>query len=90
MIRLFLKQAPHELLKLQQALADENVEAVRQTVHKLKSSVAMIGAERMVSKLKQIESQLAAGDDCMVFWEAFNILEKEFTEVKKELEPMLQ
>ena len=89
MVRLFLKQTPIDLVKLQQAIADEDVDTVKRTVHKLKSSVSMLGVGKMTVQLKNMESLLATGSDCMVFWEPYNTLEKDFTEVKKELEPML-
>ncbi|MBF9254526.1 CHASE3 domain-containing protein [Pontibacter sp. 172403-2] len=55
MIILFLKQAPRELEKMKQAAMINNLPEVKEIAHKLKSSVSLIGAESMLTRLKQIE-----------------------------------
>ncbi|MDX5420022.1 MAG: Hpt domain-containing protein [Hymenobacteraceae bacterium] len=89
MIRLFLKQAPQELEKLQFSIAANEQANIRQIVHKLKSSVAMVGAESMASELRNMESLLTEEADGLLFWGPFNNLENKFTLVRQELEPML-
>lgn len=55
MIELFFIQVPDELNNIRQHLTINNLSDVKNTAHKLKSSVALLGAESMASRLKQIE-----------------------------------
>lgn len=55
MIKLFLKQVPQELEKLTSAASDS--QAVKQIAHKLKSSVAMVGAEDLLIQVKELEQE---------------------------------
>ncbi|WP_242928772.1 Hpt domain-containing protein [Pontibacter vulgaris] len=61
MIRLFLKQLPIELKKLELAITSENYKDVKEVSHKLKSSVTMMGASSMEDILKQIEASVTEG-----------------------------
>ncbi|MBD1395637.1 CHASE3 domain-containing protein [Pontibacter sp. JH31] len=57
MVGLFLTHTPLELKKLEQAVMQAQLTQVSEVAHKLKSSVAMMGIERMVYLLKELESQ---------------------------------
>ena len=89
MIRLFLKQAPQELEKLQHALSGKELPKAKEVVHKMKSSAAMVGAEDMVAELKDMETLVVAGAANIALSEAFSRLEQHFSEVRQELEPMV-
>lgn len=61
MIELFFKQVPVELNSLHQHAG--NFDNVRNTAHRLKSSVSLVGAESMVVLLKQMEKLAIDGSD---------------------------
>lgn len=89
MIRLFLQQMPAELTRLSQAIASDNQAEAKLIVHKLKSSVAMVGATGMINELKSIEALLGTATDSMLFWGHLNRLEQLFEEASKELEAVI-
>lgn len=62
MIELFFKQVAEELNNIRQQAIKMDLQEVMKTAHKLKSSVSLLGAERMALLLKQIE-QLAAVEE---------------------------
>jgi len=56
MIGIFLRQVPAELELMQQALLRQDLVQVKEVAHKLKSSVSLLGVERMLTCLKEIET----------------------------------
>lgn len=61
-ISIFLEQVPPELAKIQDAIHQKDFKEIKNLAHKLKSTVAMVGAEEMRIRLKEIES-LAVGEN---------------------------
>lgn len=61
MIELFFIQVPDELRNIGQHISLNDLTAVKNVAHKLKSSVSLLGAESMAMHLKQIEDLAVGG-----------------------------
>ncbi|MFD2515343.1 Hpt domain-containing protein [Pontibacter locisalis] len=89
MIRLFLKQVPMELEKLEKAAEAEDLTTAKQVAHKLKSSVAMVGAESMLATLKHFEVSEVEGSVKITLDLFHASLLQLFIHIRAELEPLL-
>ncbi|MCC9135077.1 Hpt domain-containing protein [Pontibacter silvestris] len=89
-IKLYLKQAPVELAKLQKAITTDDQEAVKVIAHKLKSSASMLGADSIVLRLKRLEALTvseAADTERVQLYNELEALNKQATE--EELLPLI-
>lgn len=88
MIELFFIQVPSELNNISQyAGIPENV---KNTAHKLKSSVSLVGAESMAILLKQMEKLAASGSDKEQILELNKELLQLYSVAQSELETYLE
>lgn len=86
-LTLFFQQVPVELNNLTQHI--DNLTNVKNTAHKLKSSVSLVGAESMVVRLKQIELLALEGVDKEQIRQLIHELLQLYGEAKEELETYL-
>jgi HPt (histidine-containing phosphotransfer) domain-containing protein len=64
MIKLFLTEVPEELSKLEQTINEKDFEGIRESAHKLKSSIPFVGLDKIIRhELSEIEQLGAAGED---------------------------
>src|ERR1041384_2200478 len=57
MISIFLSDNPRELTAIETAISTKNFEEIKQTAHKLKSTLPVIGLDRLIGKeILEIES----------------------------------
>ncbi|WP_439883335.1 Hpt domain-containing protein [Pontibacter sp. MBLB2868] len=89
MIRLFIKQVPLDLEKLKVAEAENDMVAAKQVAHKLKSSISMVGAEKMLLILKNLEITLAESQTPVPLLPVYSELLFLFNTIKGELELLL-
>lgn len=89
MIELFFIQVPDELNNIREYAALHNFTDVKNTAHKLKSSVSLLGAESMAVSLKQIEDIAAGGADSGSIMELYSELSELNGEAVKELKAYL-
>lgn len=61
MIQLLLQQIPENIQQILQAKETEDLAAVSQIAHKIKSSVAMLGSPELIPLLNEIEHQSSLG-----------------------------
>jgi TMAO reductase system sensor TorS len=89
LIDAYLQSAPPLLLRLAQALADEDATVLAQTAHALKSSSFNVGAETLGELFHTIENHGRAGDvaACRACVEA---VDSEFSRVETALEEILE
>jgi HPt (histidine-containing phosphotransfer) domain-containing protein len=93
MIELFLDQTPAYFEQLSQLIAEENWQKVAEIAHKIKPTLAFMGADAAKDRMAEIESNARNLTNTDSIRPAFNSL-KEFSgelftklnEVKKELE----
>jgi signal transduction histidine kinase/CheY-like chemotaxis protein/HPt (histidine-containing phosphotransfer) domain-containing protein len=89
MISLFLKQVPEELENMKQAAIKENMPGVKEVAHKLKSSVSLLGAESMLTRLKEIESLVLQEQETVNILRLNQELSELNDKVALELQPLL-
>ncbi|MCC9167521.1 Hpt domain-containing protein [Pontibacter harenae] len=77
-IKLYLQQVPEELLKLQTAIITGDKAGIKGIAHKLKSSVSLLGAESVATRLKALEL-LSASE---------TVRTEDFLQIFKELEEL--
>ena len=89
LIDAYLKNSPQQLIRLAQALADEDAVTLAQSAHTLKSSSFNVGAEALGELFRTIESHARSGDvaACRAHVEA---VDTEFGRVKSALEEILE
>ena len=89
LIEAYLKNAPPQLIRLAQALADEDAAALAQSAHSLKSSSFNVGAEALGELFSTIENRGRSGDIASCRAQVVAV-DEEFGRVKAALEAVLE
>jgi len=74
MIEIFLDQTPGYFALLDQAIKDENWTKVAEIAHKIKPTLAFMGADSAKESMAEIESKARTGTDLGSVAPAFNLL----------------
>lgn len=83
-INIYLSDAPQQMIKLQQALDDQDAVGLRNIAHSLKSSSANLGAMQLSALFKELEEK-ARLNSLLGTGELFDRAEIEFSKVAGQL-----
>ncbi len=90
MLQTFLENVDADILSFREAIRQENSIALSERAHKLKGSVQILEAHKMVDILKNIELRSRAGEPVQVFQTEFAQLDNLFEQIKTEVQLQLQ
>jgi CheY-like chemotaxis protein len=89
MIRLFIKSAETGIANIESAITDENREMIFENAHKMAAPTKHIGAKNLYNNIKNLEKMAKENKPWESVFANFQIIKKEFTELKQLLNSYL-
>lgn len=89
MIEVFISNMPQYFEELEEAYANQNIEAIGKQAHKMKSSLSMLGVEKAQNYAIELESMSKQSNDINAFKMPINELEDVLNQAILELKKAL-